>query len=128
MTALAKTYPILHVSGPVARLYDGGHTLGEARINRDGITVGLFQRHFNDQFSAIETLKERHLPVIGATIAEAATELLITAFTGEVTDEDGNHGKATFDCDGLRLTGERHEALERWLMGFEVTIVAEYSA
>lgn len=128
MTALAKTYPILHVSGPVARLYDGGHTLGEARINRDGITVGLFQRHFNDQFSAIETLEERHLPVIGATIAEAATELLITAFTGEVTDEDGNHGKATFDCDGLRLTGERHEVIERWLAGLEVPVVAEYGA
>lgn len=35
-------------------------------------------------------------------------------------------GKATFDCDGLRLTGERHEAIERWLAGLEVPVVAEY--
>lgn len=125
---MTKTYPILHVSGPVARLYDGGHTVGEARIDRDGIVVGLFQRHFSDKFAAIETLKERHIPVINATIAEAATELLINAFTGEVTDEDGNNGSATFDCDGLRLTGERHEAIERWLAGLEVPIVAEYDA
>lgn len=125
---MIKTYPILHVNGPVARLYAGGVTVGEARIDDTGIVVGLFQRQFSDKFAAIETLKERHLPVIGATIAEAAMELLIAAFTGEVTDEHGNHGKATFDCDGIRMTGERHEALERWLMGFEVTIVAEYSA
>lgn len=128
MTALTKTYPILHVSGPVARLYDGGHTVGEARIGHDGITVGLFQRHFSDQFAAIETLKECHLPVINANIAEAAIELLINAFTGEITDEDGNHGKATFDCEGLRLTGERHEAIEQWLAGLEVPVVAEYNA
>lgn len=128
MTALTKTYPILHVSGPVARLYAGGVTVGEARIDDTGIVVGLFQRQFSDKFSYLETLKERHLPVIGATIAEAASELLIAAFTGEVTDEDGNHGKATFDCDGLRLTGGRHEAIERWLTGLEVPVVAEYSA
>lgn len=125
---MRKTYPILHVTGPVARLYSGGATVGEARIDRDGIVVGLFQRQFGDQFAAIETLKERHIPVIGPTIAEAATELLIAAFTGEVTDEDDNHGSATFDCDGLRLTGERHEAIERWLSGLEVPIVAEYGA
>lgn len=123
-----KTYPILHVTGPVARLYAGGATVGEARIDHDGIVVGLFQRHFSDQFAAVETLKERHIPVINANIAEAAIELLIAAFTGEVTDEDGNHGKATFDCDGLRLTGERHEAIERWLAGLDVPIVAEYGA
>lgn len=128
MTALTKTYPILHVSGTVARLYAGGATVGEARIDHNGITVGLFQRQFSDKFAAIETLKERHLPVVGATIAEAASELLIAAFTGEVTDEDGNHGKATFDCDGLRMTGERHEAIERWLAGLEVPVVAEYGA
>lgn len=125
---MTKTYPILHVSGPVARLYAGGHTVGEARINHDGIVVGLFQRHFGDQFAAIETLKERHLPVISATIAKAAIELLIAAFTGEITDEHSNHGKATFDCDGLRLTGERHDAIERWLSGLEVPVVAEYYA
>lgn len=126
MTALAKTYPILHVSGPVARLYDGGHTVGEARIDHNGIVVGLFKRHFGDQFAAVETLQERHIPVINATIAEAAMELLIAAYTREITDEHGNHGKATFDCDGLRLTGERHEAIERWLAGLEVPVVAEY--
>lgn len=126
MTALTKTYPILHVSGPVARLYAGGVTVGEARIDRDGIVVGLFQRQFSESFNYHETLKERHIPVIGATIAEAASELLIDAYTGEVADEDGNNAKATFDCDGLRLTGERHEALERWLAGFEVPVVAEY--
>lgn len=123
---MTKTYPILHVTGPVARLYAGGATVGEARIDHSGIVVGLFQRHFSDQFAAVETLKERHLPVINATIAEAATELLIDAYTRETADEDGNNAKATFDCDGLRLTGERHEALERWLAGFEVRVVAEY--
>lgn len=126
MTALAKTYPILHVSGPVARLYAGGATVGEARIDHNGIVVGLFKRHFGDQFAAVETLNERHIPVINANIAEAAIELLIAAFTVEVTDEHGNHGKTTFDCDGLRLTGERHETIERWLSGLEVSIVAEY--
>ncbi len=125
---IRKTYPILHVTGPVARLYSGGATVGEARIDRDGIVVGLFQRHFGDQFAAVETLKERHIPVINANIAEAAIELLIAAFTVEVTDEHGNYGKATFDCGGLRLTGERHEAIERWLSGLEVPIVAEYGA
>ena len=122
-----KTYPILHVSGPVARLYAGGATVGEARIEHDGIVVGLFERKFGDQFAAIETLNERHLPVINATIAEAAIALLIAAFTGEVTDEHGNNGKATFDCDGLRLTGERHEAIERWLAGLEVPTIKEYN-
>ena len=123
-----KTYPILHVAGPVARLYAGGATVGEARIDHDGIVVGLFRRHFSDQFAAVETLQERHLPVINANIAEAAIELLIAAYTVEITDEDGNHGKASFDCDGLRLTGERHEAIERWLVGLEVPIVTEYDA
>lgn len=126
MTALAKTYPILHVTGPVARLYDGGHTVGEARVTTDGIVVGLFERHFGDDFGYHETLKERHIPVINANIAEAASELLIDAYTRETADEDGNNAKATFDCDGLRLTGERHEALERWLAGLEVPILAEY--
>lgn len=124
---MTKTHPILHVSGPVARLYAGGVTVGEARINHDGIVVGLFQRHFGDQFAAVETLKERHIPVINANIAEAVIELLINAFTGEITDEHGNYGKATFDCDGLRLTGERHEAIERWLAGLEVTTIKEYN-
>ncbi|WP_214885956.1 MULTISPECIES: hypothetical protein [unclassified Exiguobacterium] len=54
--------------------------------------------------------------------------MLINAFTCEITDEHGNNGKATFDCDGLRLTGERHEAIERWLAGLEVPVVAEYGA
>lgn len=116
----------MHVSGPVARLYSGGATVGEARIDHDGIVVGLFRRHFGDQFDAIETLQERHLPVIIATIAEAAIELLIAAYTVELTDEDGKHSQASFGCDGLRLTGERHEAVERWLAGFEVPIVTEY--
>ena len=124
---MRKTYPILHVTGPVARLYSGGHTVGEARIDHDGIVVGLFQRHFGDQFAAIETLTERHIPVINANIAEAVIELLINAFTGEITDEHGNYGKATFDCDGLRLTGERHEAIERWLAGLEVPTIKEYN-
>lgn len=123
-----KTYPILHVSGPVARLYAGGATVGEARIDHDGITVGLFQRQFGDQFAAIETLKERHLPVINATVTEAAIELLIDAYTRETYDEGGDSGKTTFDCDGLRLTGERHEELERWLAGIEVPIVVECGA
>ena len=123
-----KTYPILHVAGPVARLYAGGTTVGEARIDHNGITVGLFHRHFGDQFAAVETLQERHFPVIGATIAEAAIELLIAAYTVELTDEDGKHIQASFDCNGLRLTGERHEAVERWLAGLEVPIVAEYHA
>lgn len=126
MTALTKTYPILHVSGTVARLYAGGVTVGEARIGDNGIVVGLFERKFGDRFDVMDTLNERLLPVISATIAEAAIELLINAFTGEITDEHGNYGKATFDCDGLRLTGERHEAIEQWLTGLEVPIVAEY--
>lgn len=123
-----KTYPILHVSGPVARLYAAGATVGEARIDHNGITVGLFQRQFGDQFAAIETLNERHLPAIGATITEAAIELLTAAYTRETYDEDGDSGKTMFDCDGLRLTGERHEELERWLAGLEVPIVVECGA
>lgn len=119
---MTKTYPILHVTGPVARLYAGGVTVGEARIDDTGIVVGLFQRHFSESFNYHETLKERQIPVIGATIAEAASELLIDVYTRETADEDGNSSKATFDCDGLRLTGERHEALERWLAGFGVKI------
>ena len=66
--------------------------------------------------------------MINANIAEASIELLIAAYTREITDEDGNHGKATFDCDGLRLTGERYEAIERWLAGFEVPTIKEYGA
>lgn len=126
MTALTKTYPILHVSGTVARLYAGGVTVGEARIGDNGIVVGLFERKFGDRLDVMDTLNERLLPVIGANVAEASIELLIAAYTREITDEDGNHDKATFDCDGLRLTGERHEAIERWLAGLEVPIVAEY--
>lgn len=128
MTALAKTYPILHVTGPVACLYDGGHTVGEARVTTDGIVVGLFEQHFGDDFGYHETLKERHIPVIGATIAEAASELLIYAYTREVVDEGSERGLSAFECTGLRLTGERHEAIERWLTGLEVPVVAEYSA
>lgn len=126
MTALTKTYPILHVSGTVARLYAGGVTVGEARIDDTGIIVGLFERKFGDRLDVMDTLNERLLPVINANIAEATIELLIAAYTREITDEHGNYGKATFDCDGLRLTGERHEAIERWLAGLEVPIVPEY--
>ncbi|WP_214798916.1 MULTISPECIES: hypothetical protein [unclassified Exiguobacterium] len=123
---MRKTYPILHVSGPVARLYDGGHTVGEARIDDTGIVIGLFERKFGDRLDVMDTLNERLLPVIGANVAEASIELLIAAYTREITDEHGNHGKATFDCDGLRLTGKRCETLERWLADLEVPIVPEY--
>lgn len=123
-----KTYPILHVSGPVARLYDGGHTVGQAQIDDNGIVVGLFERHFGVGFGYNEVLKERQLPVISATITEAAIELLTAAYTRETYDEDGDSGKTMFDCDGLRLTGERHEELERWLAGLEVPIVVECGA
>ena len=115
-----------YVSGTVARLYAGGITVGEARIDDTGIIVGLFERKFGDRLDVMDTLNERLLPVINANIAEASIELLIAAYTREITDEDGNYGKATFDCDGLRLTGKRYETLERWLAGFEVPIVAEY--